>query len=316
MFYKGEEKMMINKIKLTRYLISFKELIRSRVEMLFIFTWNAAVGSLIASRGFPEIKATIYGMTSALFLTLAVYIYNDIIDRDMDAESPYIRKREARVIANGIVPVNHAYTLVAFSSIIGLGIAYFTNYMTFKIGLIYWIFLMLYSFPLVRFKTRFIMKTLGTAFGGPFFPLILGGTAIDNAVSPLVLFAALVSGTYAFLVIPVMADYADIEDDKKHGIKTIPMELSWNQIVKMFLAGPSLILVSGIIAYLTFGINVLSAILIVVSSWLILNKARKLPKYYDETAIRSIRKSINMLFMLFDFLIFVGTLNLNTLLPF
>jgi 4-hydroxybenzoate polyprenyltransferase len=246
---------MSKKSKSTSYLTSFKELILSRVEMLFVFTWNAAVGSLIASRGFPEIKATIYGMTSALFLTLAVYIYNDIIDRDMDAESSYIRKKEERVIAHGIVPVNHAYVLVALSSILGLGIAYLTNNMTFKIGLSYWIFLMLYSFPLVRFKTMYIMKTIGTAFGGPFFPLILGGSAIDNAVSPLVLFAAIVSGTYAFLVIPVVADYADIEEDRRHGIKTIPMVYSWSQVVKMLLAGPSLILVSGIIAYLAFGIR-------------------------------------------------------------
>jgi 4-hydroxybenzoate polyprenyltransferase len=288
---------------------------KSRVEMIFIFTWNAAVGSLIASRGFPSIRPTLLGMISALFITIAVYIYNDIIDRDMDAESSYIRKKEERVIAHGIVPVNHAYFFVIITSIIGLATAWITNIMTFKIALIYWFFLMLYSFPLIRFKTMYIMKTISTAFGGPFFPLILGGSAIDNAVSPLVLFAALVSGTYAFLVIPVVADYADMEEDRKHGIKTIPMVYSWSQIVKMLLAGPSLILVSGIIAYLAFGINILATAIIVVSSLLLLNKARRLPDEYDEDAVRSVRKSIYAFFMLFDFLIFIGTLKLSTLIP-
>lgn len=305
----------MNKNISTSFLKSSIKLMISRIEMIFVFTWSAAVGSLIASRGFPAIIPTIYGMTSALFLTLAVYIYNDIIDREMDAESSYIRKKEERVIAHGIVPVNHAYVLIALSSLIGLGIAYLTNRMTFIIGLAYWIFLMLYSFPLVRFKTKYILKTIGTAFGGPFFPLILGGSAIENTVSPLVLFAALVSGTYAFLVIPVVADYADIEEDKRHGIKTIPMVYSWSQIVKMLLAGPSLILVSGIIAYLAFGINVYAVVLIVVSSLLILNKARKLPGEYDEDAVRSVRKSVYAFFMLFDFLIFIGTLNLPNIIP-
>jgi 4-hydroxybenzoate polyprenyltransferase len=291
-------------------------LIISRVEMLFVFTWSAAVGSLIASRGFPSIRPTLLGMISALFITIAVYIYNDIIDRDMDAESSYIRKKEERVIAQGIVPVNHAYLFVIFTSVIGLATAWAINRMTFIIGISYWFFLMLYSFPLVRFKTKYILKTIGTAFGGPFFPLILGGSAIDNTVSPLVLFAAIVSGTYAFLVIPVVADYADIEEDRRHVIKTIPMVYSWNQIMKMLLAGPSLILVSGIVAYLAFGINVLAAVLIVVSSLLLLNKARKLPGEYDEDAVRSVRKSVYAFFMLFDFLIFIGTLNINTLIPF
>jgi 4-hydroxybenzoate polyprenyltransferase len=316
MYLRVREKTMIKKSKSTNILSSFKMLINSRVEMLFVFTWNAAVGSLIASRGFPSIRSTILGMTSALFLTLAVYIYNDIIDRDMDKESPYIRKREERVIAYGLVPVKHAYALVALSSILGLATAWAINRTTFLVGVFYWVFLMLYSFPSVRFKTMYIMKTFATAFGGPFFPLILGGSAIDNAVSPLVLFAGLVSGAYAFLVIPVVADYADMEEDRKFGIKTIPMVYSWSQVVKMLLAGPSLILVSGIIAYLAFGINVLSMVLIVASSLLIINKARKLPDEYDENMVRSMRKSIYAFFMLFDFLIFIGTLNLPTIIPF
>jgi 4-hydroxybenzoate polyprenyltransferase len=273
---------MINKGKSISYFTSFKKLIISRVEMLFIFTWNAAVGSLIASRGFPEIKAIICGMTSALFLTLAVYIYNDIIDKDIDLEASYIRKKEERVIAHGIVPVNHAYALVVLSSIIGLGITYFTNNMTFKIGLSYWIFLMLYSFPRVRFKTMFLMKTVVKAFGGPFFPLLIGGSAINNAVSPLVLFIALVSGTYAFLVIPIVTDYADLEEKRIH----------------------------------VFGNNILSVILIVVWSLLVLSKARKLPVTYDLVAVRSIQKIIYAFFMFFDFLIFIGTLNLSVIIPF
>lgn len=272
----------MNRDILTSYFTSFKKLILSRVEMLFVFTWNAALGSLIVSRGFPEIKSIVFGMTSTLFLTLAAYIYNDIIDRDIDAESSCEEKEEKRVIAHGIVPVNHAQILVVLSSIIGLGIAYLSNIMTFKIGLSYWIVLMLYSFPLIRFKTKYILNTIVKAFGGPFFPFILGGCAINNAVSPIVLFIALISGTYAFLVIPVVTVLAKLEEDRIH----------------------------------VFGTNIVSVILIVVSSLLILDKARNLPNNYNYIAFRNLGRIFYSSFILYDFLVFIGTLNLSVIFPF
>jgi 4-hydroxybenzoate polyprenyltransferase len=270
---------MINEDTSTSIFTSFKKLIISRLEMLFVFTWNAAVGSLIISRGLPEIKSIIYSMSSTLFITLSVYIYNDIIDRYTDAESLCTDTYSKRIIAHGIVPVNHAYVLVVLSSISGLGIAYLTNIMTFKIGLIYWLVLMLYSFPRVSLKNRFILNTLVKAFGGPFFPLILGGSAIINAVSPLVLFIALVSGTYAFLVIPIVTDFTELEERRIH----------------------------------VFGNNIIFVILIVVSTLLILNKVSKLP---DMIGIPSIRKFIYAFFIIFDILIFVGNLNLSVIIPF
>jgi hypothetical protein len=126
------------------------------------------------------------------------------------------------------------------------------------------------------------MKTVVTAFGGPFFPLIIGGSAVNNAVSPLILFVALVSGTYAFLVKTVVTHYADLKEDGIH----------------------------------VFATNILSVILIVIWSVLSLNKARKLSDTYSETVVRIMQKSIYAFFILFDFLIFVGTLNLSVIIQF
>jgi 4-hydroxybenzoate polyprenyltransferase len=266
----------MGEIKSRSFINSFIELTKSRVEIIFVFTWSAALGSLIAGSGFPPIKSTILGMVSALFLTLAVYIYNDIIDREMDASSNYIRKQTERPLAHGEIPVNHAYAFVVLSSIIGLATAWTIN----------------------------------------IFVTLLGGTAVQNTYSPIILFTAILSWFFTFLIFPLISDTLDLEEDKLYGVKTIAMVYSWDQILNMYMAAPILVIASSIIAYYFLGINLISTGLLSLIGFILLIKARRMPDEYDETAVRNLRKFTYGFFMVLNILILVGTINLRLITSF
>ena len=205
----------------TRFTKSMILLLDSRKSMAFIFTWTATIGAIIAGRGLPQLYPTILSIISSLFITLAVYLYKDVVDREMDAASTSETKR-GRPIAGGKVPVINAMAAIYLFSVLGLVAAYMISQFAFIIASSFFMLFMLYSYPKVRFKRMFIIKSLITSTG-PSWTMILGGNAVSGNLSAPLLFAAIVQAAFMFFVLPALADSFDIKEDSMFGMKTLAM---------------------------------------------------------------------------------------------
>jgi len=244
------------------FLTSSILLFKSRKEVIFGVTWPTTLATLIAGKGFPPISKTLLSIFAIMMLSLSVYIYNDIIDRKMDAYSNK-EKKKGRPIAHGVVSVENAKLFVIFTSIIGLSISLLLGRVVFFLGIIYSILFYLYSYPRVRFKEKFIMKNVITSLVFP-AGLLLGGAAIEGTISPIILFLAVTEYIFMFLILPVGADYLDLEEDKAFNIKTIGGTLSWRNNIILFNIGVIVIILSTAISYFLFDISYISFILMAV----------------------------------------------------
>lgn len=299
------------KTKKNGLISSLKKLAKPRISMLFAFTASAALGSIIAGKGFPSIQPTILAILSTLFITLAVYLYNDVIDADMDRESKSSNK-ENRPLAKGEVSKNDAYTLIIISSILGIVIAWFTNPLAFGISLSFWFLFMMYSFPVVRFKRIFIVKSLVTSLG-PALTLLVGMSAVLGRLYPLGLFTAFVQLVFLFLILPSIADSFDIEEDSKYGMKTIAMVLSWENKARMLMFAPLFAMIMSIIAYFLFNLNFVLPTLSIVASIFYAMQINKVSKIYNEQLVWKIRRNAFIYYDLNLIFVLLGTLNLSNI---
>jgi 4-hydroxybenzoate polyprenyltransferase len=292
---------------------STKKLAKPRASMLFAFTGAAGLGTIIAGKGFPPIIPTMLAIFSTLFITLATYLYNDVIDADMDRESKSSNK-EHRPLVTGEVTKKDAYTIIIISSVLGIGLAWFMNRTAFSIALFFWALFMMYSFPLVRFKRLFMVKSLVTSVG-PALTLLVGMSSVLGTLYPLGLFTAFVQWTFLFLILPSIADSFDLEEDKKYGMKTIAMVLSWENKARMLISAPLFAMLMSIVAFYVFNLNIVFPILSIITSLLYAREITKVAKKYDEKLVWNIRKLAFIYYDLNLIYIFVGTINFASLLP-
>jgi 4-hydroxybenzoate polyprenyltransferase len=235
------------------FLKSIGLLFRSRKEIVFASTWTAALASIIAGGGFPPISLSIFSIMAVMLINLSVYIYNDIIDRKMDAYSKQDKKK-SRPIANGQVSLTNAKRFVYITGILGLGICLLVNIVAFGVGLVYFFILILYSYPGVRFKTRFIIKTLITSLV-PAATLIITGLVVENRISNNISFLALAYFILSFTAQPVIADMLDFEEDLAFNVKTLGNTLTWRQNLLIFNFGLIFTIITGLVYYKIFGLS-------------------------------------------------------------
>jgi len=291
---------------------SMIELISSRKSMAFIYTWTAVIGALIAGNGFPPVSTTIMALGASLFITLSVYLYNDVVDGDMDRASPTQIKKD-RPLASGNVSDSYAMAVVISFAVIGLAISYAAGMLMFKIATVYFVLFSLYSFPLVRLKKMFIIKSLVTATG-PSFTMILGGIAASGTIGTPILFAAAVQGTFMFFLLPGLADSFDIEEDRAFGVRTMAMVLSWTQKVQLMTLSVLVVMGAALYGYQYLGFNLSLPITVALLSIVMLSKVTKLFKGYDEEMARGVRKVAYAYFTFLPVFMAIGTMNLPFLL--
>jgi 4-hydroxybenzoate polyprenyltransferase len=234
-------------------------LIKSRKEIAFAITWITTCATIIAGKGIPPIINSFLVIISMLMLCLSVYIYNDITDREMDAFSKQDKKK-GRPIAHGVVSVSYAKRFVYVTGLLGLALCFMINRIVFSIGAVYYIVLILYSYPGVRFKKKYVWKNIVTSLTMPAIFLI-GGVAIEGKISPIIIFLSFTYYIFGFLVLPAIADSLDIEEDLEFNIKTIGNQLSWRKSVLLFIIGILLLVGSTVTSYLVFNMSYISPLL-------------------------------------------------------
>ena len=262
-------------------------LFKSRKEIMFSVSWIAALATIIAGRGFPPITISFLSIVSIMMINLSVYIYNDLIDREMDAFSQQ-EKKKTRPIAHGEVSEINAKRCILLAGLLGLGSCLLLSSTVFTIGLIYYILLFLYSYPSVRFKTKYIIKNLITSLVLP-AAFLISGVAVENRLS---LSISLLASSYfvlSFMLLPAIADMLDFDEDRAFNVKTLGNTLSWKQNLILFDTGIITIIASGFVYYQMFNLSYYVPIILSVIGIPVMIYSFKLRNESGETASYKLR---------------------------
>jgi 4-hydroxybenzoate polyprenyltransferase len=150
---------------------------------------------------------------------------------------------------------------VKVTGLLGLAICTLISITVLNIGIIYSSILYLYSYPIVRFKTVYILKNLVTSIVLP-VGILMGGLAVENTVSTTTLFLFFAYFAFMFFIQPAGVGY--MAEDKAFTVKTIRGTLSWRQNVYLFNLGVLIIIICASISNYLFNMSYLTPVLMTI----------------------------------------------------
>lgn len=282
-------------------------LIRSRFEYIQIWSLFTAVVCIIAGKGFPPILPTLMSLFAIFFISASVYIYNDIIDREMDKQNPW---KEDRLSTAWTVSQKDTMKLIYIFGLIGLVFTLFINIYSFICSFLFLLSFSVYSYPKIRLKTKFLGKDLNWFFGFLLCGLV-GSYAIVGAPSLPVLFATITFAVWGLLVLPIIADATDVEEDTLHGVKSISVLLSWDRKVQLLISGFLFVMIMTPLTYARLGFNMLLPIFAVALSLLILILIYPKIVKFELSEYLKARKLGHIYWVLLEIIFIFGSINLN-----
>jgi len=178
---------------------------------------------------------------------LSAYIYNDIIDVEIDRVN-----RRNRPLVTGEASQNHARNIVIFLGMIGLTSALIINSKVFLLMLTFFTLCFLYSFPRSNLKRKFLIRDLTIATGTAITYLI-GSVAVGIISAPILLMA--VVGFVVALSASILKDFGDIIGDEIHKIKTLPIVWGPTQTIRFAMALVFTVGIATVVGYFQLGFN-------------------------------------------------------------
>lgn len=178
----------------------------------------------------------------AFVMRSAGVIINDITDRKLDAQ---VARTRSRPLATGEVTLTQAYTLLSILLLCGVLLLFTLNIPTIILGFIIVIPIILY--PFMKRWIAWPQLFLGVTFN---WGVLMAWTAVTGAIAlaPIVMYLACVFWTMGF---DTIYGFQDIEDDKKAGMKSLPITLgkkAKRYISVFYLMVILLLTVAGILA--------------------------------------------------------------------
>jgi 4-hydroxybenzoate polyprenyltransferase len=282
------------------------KLVKSRVEPIFAWPWSALIACLMAGRGFPPILVTVLAVLSMMLITSSVYIYNDIVDKEMDQ---YNFKKKNRPLVTGEVSVRFAQYFVAITAVLGLALAYFINWNVFVWSSVYFLLFFVYSYPLVRLKKMYVVKEIIIALVIP-MSSVIGSYAVLGSFSLPIIYAGTTMGLFLFLMMPALNDSFDVDEDKIYGIKTLAQTLSWRIRTYMMASGILLMVVLTYTASVWFNLSIVLPVATLVASLLILRVLSKIWDKFERDYAYGTRIKFQMYFFAIQILFVLSNMNL------
>jgi 4-hydroxybenzoate polyprenyltransferase len=289
-------------------------LIKSRKEALGLWIWCALVASLVVSRGFPPIQATLTSITAFFFIATAVYVYNDVVDMSADMKNS---SKNDRPLSSGLVSRSNAMKLVYTASIIGLSISFLNNLSSFLLSLLFYALFWLYSYPKIHLKKRFLIKELIISSG----ILIIGLSvcyAILGAFSPMVFIGFMMFSIFAFFSMPTGFDSTDVDADKLQGVKSIASVMNLKRRLQLAITGMLIIMTITPFTYINFGYNMLLPILTLLGGLIFLRNLvpimmsiSPMTNTLEMSMIMRSRKTIVAFIFVLSICLVIGSINLS-----
>jgi 4-hydroxybenzoate polyprenyltransferase len=158
-----------------------------------------------------DIRLLLLFMAGAFVMRSAGCIYNDIIDRDIDAK---VARTKGRPLASGQISLGAAIACTFALCLVGLAVLLQFN--TFAVALGFGSVGIVLIYPLMKRVTFWPQAVLGLAFS---YGALMGWAAYwgDLAVAPIVLYAASIAWTIGYDTIYA---HQDKEDDVLVGLKS------------------------------------------------------------------------------------------------
>ena len=176
----------------------------------------AAQGAAWSRLGLPDPALLALFALGAVAMRGAGCVYNDIVDRDLDAR---VARTRARPIPSGQVSVTEALVFMAALGLVGLAVLLSFNRFAVWLGLAALPLVAVY--PLAKRVTDWPQAVLGLAFN---WGALLGWAAATGALglAPLALYAAGVAWTLGYDTIYALQD---TEDDALIGVRSTALLL-------------------------------------------------------------------------------------------
>jgi len=176
--------------------------------------WSVALSSR-AVDVFPDPALLILFAIGAFAMRSAGCIYNDILDRDIDAK---VARTQARPLASGQISVRSAMALIVGLCLVGLAVLIQFNLFAICLGFASVGIVLIY--PLMKRVTFWPQAFLGLAFS---WGALMGWAAIFGslALAPVILYGAAVAWTIGYDTIYA---HQDREDDEVIGLKSTALK--------------------------------------------------------------------------------------------
>ena len=181
---------------------------------VWLLLWPCWWSVALASRAidvFPDPFLLLLFAIGAFAMRSAGCIYNDILDRDIDAK---VARTQARPLASGQISVKSAMVLIIALCLVGLAVLIQFNLFAICLGFASVGIVLIY--PLMKRVTFWPQAFLGLAFS---WGALMGWAAIFGSVAlaPVILYAAAVAWTIGYDTIYA---HQDKEDDEVIGLKS------------------------------------------------------------------------------------------------
>jgi 4-hydroxybenzoate polyprenyltransferase len=180
--------------------------------------WSTALAGR-AEQDLPDIRLLILFAIGAFAMRSAGCIYNDILDRDIDAK---VARTQARPLASGVISVRAAFALIFALCFAGLGVLLQFNLFAICLGFASVGVVLIY--PLMKRVTFWPQAFLGLAFS---WGALMGWAATFGQLSlaAIVLYGAAIAWTIGYDTIYA---HQDREDDEMIGLKSTALRFGTN----------------------------------------------------------------------------------------
>ena len=188
--------------------------------------WSVALAERSIGADYPDLSTLVLFALGAFVMRAAGCIYNDIIDRDIDAR---VARTRDRPLPSGEVSLRSATILMGVLSLIGLLVLLSFNTVTIWLGLAVLPIVALY--PLVKRVSFWPQAVLGLAFN---WGALLGYAAVLGRLewAAFILYAGAIAWTIGYDTIYA---HQDREDDALLGLKSTALKFGKN--TKIWLSG-------------------------------------------------------------------------------
>jgi len=201
-------------------------LVKSRFMRASVYTWATCVAVALSTGGIPDLLIIFLSALSTFLISLAVYIFNDMTDQEVDKINA-----PNRPLTLHSVKKTDAITLILMLNLVGIAIGYWLGPLAFLVTVAELLLGITYSVKPFSFKDRFLVKTFAIGAGG-MLASIFGGVATSNNLNGSVIYAASLFLTFLFVTSPIN-DLADYVGDKAQGRRTIPIIVGQKNTVRL-----------------------------------------------------------------------------------
>ncbi len=173
--------------------------------------WSTALAGIASGAPFPDVRLLALFAAGAFAMRSAGCIYNDILDRDIDAK---VERTRGRPLASGQISLTGAAVFMVALCLVGLAVLLQFNLFAIVLGFASVGVVLIY--PLMKRITYWPQAVLGLAFS---WGALMGWAAVfgELELAPLLLYAAAVAWTIGYDTIYA---HQDKEDDAVIGLKS------------------------------------------------------------------------------------------------